>query len=436
MSFSLAPELIDAILSHLSDTPTIAECALVCRSWVPSARYHLLPSPQVLRLYPIRIRKFLRLIDSPVSTLSFLFFSELRISVDQGWKLSQGEPEKTCTDAGDFLARNLPLPPIKSLFLSYIDWKRLPPSALSSLHTSYRSVKELEVRFIASITFPEFCGFITALESLEKLTFHSGVPFDWDSPTWPGFVVTSLVKITHPNLCKLVFVDSTHPELKQCLSRGISYASGIDSLSFHENIPLNHNNPQFQACGELLETAGTSLRSFKFNLFTYLMGPYHDTPHGSFADFIMLPRNTNVEVIKFVGHPLNETTVKLLLRGLRLSPKPYLHRLQFRLKDGEDGWEKWDWTLLDESFSMISKSLKSEDPNLIIYLPRSPLGWMKTDRDEVRTLEKVYLQEMTEKFKNNLLPRTVQRWKIKLILCLWPFLGFISDEYYLASDKL
>ncbi|KAG6806363.1 hypothetical protein H0H92_011591, partial [Tricholoma furcatifolium] len=352
MLTSLAPELIDSILSHLSGTPAVAECALVCRSWVPSARYHLLPSPQVLRLNPIRIPDFLRLFDSPVSTLSFLFFSELRLSSDQGWKPSQEKPERTCTAAGDFLARNLPLPPIKSLLLSYIDWKRLPQSALSSLHTSYRFVKELEFRYIVSITFPEFCGFITALTALEKLMVDGGVPFDSNTPTWPEFVTTSPVKITHPNLRELVFLNHTPPSMKQGFARAISYPSGIESLSFSEVV----SGPQYQACIELLEIAGMSLRSFNFEILCYTVGPYSDISMGSFAELVMLPRNTNLEVIK-VDNFLDETKVEQLLHGLRLNPKPALRRLKFGLKDGPDGWETWDWTLVDEALSMISLPL-------------------------------------------------------------------------------
>ncbi|KAG6831791.1 hypothetical protein H0H92_007468 [Tricholoma furcatifolium] len=433
-SFSLAPELVDSILSCLTGTSAIAKCALVCRSWVPHARYHLLPPPKVLRLHHKRIPGFLNLVDSPLSTLSFLFFTELRI--DQGGKWSEVEPEtRSRTAAGDFLARNLPLPSVQSLFLSFIDWKRLPQPALISLHTNYRFVKELKLRFIASITFPEFCGFLIALTSLEKITVDAGVPFEWDSP-WPDFVMTSGVKITHPNLCRLVFINPSLLSLKQCFARAISCQAGIDSLSFTESLSLDHNGPQFQACGELLEAAGTSLRNFNFKVFSYTLGPYSDASEGSFADLVMLPRNTNLEEIE-VGPSLTEVTLKLLLQGLKSSPKPALRRLKFGLRDGRDGWETWDWMPVDETLSLISMSLKS-DHELIIDLPRFSTGWKYKSRDaELRVREKAYLQEISDKLKHNLLPRTVQRWKIIIRLQAWLFEVQVDDvERYLTYEVL
>lgn len=264
MSDSLPPELINSILSHLCGTPSIAECALVCHSWLPSARYHLLPPPKVLHLDQIQIVEFLHLIDSPQSTLSMVSFSTLHLAqnrVIMDWANPippEGNEWRNHTAIRDFLIRDLPFPSITSLFLEWIDWRTLSPMALTSLHNNYKSVKELELRWIA-FTFSELCNLIAALTALEKLTVGEGAAFD--SAPW----TVDSVQLTHPNLCKLAFSYPPPSWMIQFFVRAIGYTAGIVEVSI--NLPIqSHNNSrwqQFKACGELLEVAGRSLQTLK-----------------------------------------------------------------------------------------------------------------------------------------------------------------------------
>lgn len=264
MSDSLPPELINSILSYLCGTPSIAECALVCHSWLPSARYHLLPPPKVLHLDQIQIVEFLHLIDSPQSTLSMISFCTLHLAQNRviiDWA-NPIPPEENAwrkqTAIRDFLIRDLPLPSITSLFLEWIDWRTLSPTALTSLHNSYTSVKELELRWIA-FTFSELCDLIAALTALEKLTIGEGVAFD--SAPW----TVDSVQLTHPNLCRLAFSYPPSSWMIRFFARAIGYTAGIVGISI--DLPIqSHDNgrwQQFKACGELLEVAGTSLRALK-----------------------------------------------------------------------------------------------------------------------------------------------------------------------------
>jgi hypothetical protein len=153
----------------------------------------------------------------------------------------------------DFLIRDLTFTSITSLFLEWIDWRTLSPTALASLHSGYKSVKELELRWIA-FTFPELCNLIAALTALEKITVGEGAPFD--SAPW----TVDSVQMTHPSLCKLAFSYPPLPWMIQFFARAIGYTAGIVEVSI--DLP-NGQSQQFKACGELLEAAGTSLRALK-----------------------------------------------------------------------------------------------------------------------------------------------------------------------------
>ena len=264
VSDSLLPEVINSILSHLCGTPSIAECALVCHSWLPSARYHLLPSPKVLHLDQIQIVGFLQLIDSPQSTLPMVSFSTLHLAqnrVIMDWANPiplNGNAWRNHTAIRDFLSRDLPFPPITSLFLEWIDWRTLSTTALTSLHNSYKSVKELELSWIV-FTSSELCNLIAALTALEKLTVGEGVGFD--SAPW----TVDSVQLTHPNICKLAFSYPPPSWMIQFFARAIVHTAGIVGVSIDLAVEFHNDGKwqQFKACGELLEAAGTSLRALK-----------------------------------------------------------------------------------------------------------------------------------------------------------------------------
>jgi len=272
MPHSLPPELIDSILSHLCGTPSIAQCALVCHTWLPSARYYLLPSPKVLHLDQIQIVEFLHLIDSPLSTLLLISFNTLHLAqnrVIMDWANfipPEGNAWRNHTAVRDFLVRDLTFPPITSLFLEWIDWRTLSPTALASLHSSYKSLKELELKWIA-FTLPELCNLIAALTALEKITVGEGAPFD--SSPW----TVDSIQMTHPNLCKLAFSYPPPSWMIRFFARAIGYTAGIVGVSI--DLPIQFQNSQwqqFKACGELLEVAGTSLRALE------LRASHHSRP--------------------------------------------------------------------------------------------------------------------------------------------------------------
>ncbi|KAF8063566.1 hypothetical protein FPV67DRAFT_1783028 [Lyophyllum atratum] len=356
MSDSLPPELIDSILSHLCGTPSIAECALVCHSWLPGARHHLLSPAKVLRLDQVEIVEFLHLIDSPRSTLSMLPFSTLHLTQNRAvidWA-NPIPPDayawRKDTAIRDFLLRDLTFPSITSLFLEWLDWRTLSPMALASLHSNYKSLKELELRWIA-FTSSELCDLIAALTALEKITIGEGAPFD--SGPW----TVNSVQIRHPSLCKLAFSDPPSWMIR-FFTRAIGYTAGIVEIS------MDHFRSDilelFKACGELLEAAGTSLRALKLRA----APPPGLFDAASLAELLAFPRNTNLQEIEL--NMVNEITLRLFLQGLKLNAKPNLRQLKLGLIDRND-LKKWaeNWVLADEALSTMSL----KDPKLILELP-------------------------------------------------------------------
>jgi len=168
----------------------------------------------------------------------------------------EGNAWRNHTAIRDFLVRDLTFPSITSLFLEWIDWRTLSPTALASLHSSYKFVKELELRWIA-FTLPEFCNLIAALTALEKITVGDGTPF-YSAP-W----TVDSVQMTHPSLCKLAFSDYHPPWMVQFFARAIRYTAGIVGVSINLPVQFDGEWEQLKAYGELLEAAGTSLRALK-----------------------------------------------------------------------------------------------------------------------------------------------------------------------------
>jgi hypothetical protein len=192
-------------------------------------------------------------------SFSTLHLAQNRVIMDWANPIPpEGNAWRNHTAICDFLIRDLPFPFVTSLFLEWMDWRTLSPTALTSLHNSYKSVKELELRWIA-FTCSELCNLIAALTALEKLTVGEGAAFD--SAPW----TVDSVQLTHPTLCKLAFSYPPPSWMIQFFARAIGYTAGIVGVSI--DLPIQfHNNgkwQQFKACGELLEAAGTSLRALK-----------------------------------------------------------------------------------------------------------------------------------------------------------------------------
>jgi hypothetical protein len=67
---SIPQELVDIIIDYLhSDQDALCTCALVCKNWIPSSRFHLSVKTGHFNLMPHSYVEFLRLLDAPSCTL-------------------------------------------------------------------------------------------------------------------------------------------------------------------------------------------------------------------------------------------------------------------------------------------------------------------------------------------------------------------------------
>ncbi|KAG6895779.1 hypothetical protein C0992_012654 [Termitomyces sp. T32_za158] len=203
--------------------------------------------------------------------------------------------------------------------MGWIDWRTLSPRAVTSLHSSFTSVKELELEWI-SFTLPEFFRLIDALTALEKITISSGVPFDTPRST------IDTVQISHSRLRQLVFSDPQRGWMVDIFARAIRYTSGITSVS----VKTYYNSEELKACGELLATAGKNLRGLKLRVYS-ASSPGADS---IFSQLLALPHNANLEEIHI--EPVDESTIVLLLQGLKMHAKPRLSRLKLGLNGAVD----------------------------------------------------------------------------------------------------
>ncbi|KAG6882730.1 hypothetical protein C0993_009385 [Termitomyces sp. T159_Od127] len=405
MSISMPAEILDSILSYLCGTASIAKCALVCQSWLPIARHHLLLPSRALYLNQFQIAEFVHLIDSPESTLSLVTINKLQLWQNAVVKpdphdlpradLTQGDEWMNEVAVQDLLARNLiSFRSVKSLSLQAINWRTLSPSAVTSLHNNFTSVKELELKSI-SFTLPELRRLLAALTALEKVTIGTGVPFGPDPPT------IDTVQISHPSLCHLVLKESSVSCMVQFFARAIQYISGITSIA----IALDCNTEELEKCGELLETAGTSLRALILRV-SKIDTPSPDTDI-VYHKLLVFPHNTNLQEVDIT--PFEVSTIMPLLRGLKT--KPNLSRLRLGVT-WPSHLERWLQGPLvrDKPSTTVLK-----DPKLIVGLPMLHDFWdyLWHPHELLQAREKIYIERIFERLKK-MLSQTLQYWTLEV----------------------
>ncbi|EIW78455.1 hypothetical protein CONPUDRAFT_167459 [Coniophora puteana RWD-64-598 SS2] len=181
----IPPEMTDYIIDHLhDDTPALGACALVCRSWLPAARFHLFSSVSV---HPWKKDAFLALLasstqggpprlDSFASSVRHLYIREGRgaFEWEQKW-LSTGLPG---------LCASLSLGALESLEIEQVTWEFLAAAARRALieHFAPR-VRRLKLRQFEFRTSADMVGFLSRFERLEELRLD-GVR--WERETVAG----------------------------------------------------------------------------------------------------------------------------------------------------------------------------------------------------------------------------------------------------------
>ncbi|KAG6816434.1 hypothetical protein H0H87_006096 [Tephrocybe sp. NHM501043] len=187
-------EVIEIIIERIAsfDVPTLRACSLVCKSWLPISRWHLIPA---VSLGSKNIRSFLRLLDSPYSTISHSIHHvsiqseskaishrrarESRIYPPDFDVTTPGGRPFTCDET---LLRRLTLfPSLTSLSFSWLrEGLALPTS--TALTQGFAGLTKIEFRTCTFPSFEKYTHMICALQNLRMLAL---MDVTWDDLTLP-----------------------------------------------------------------------------------------------------------------------------------------------------------------------------------------------------------------------------------------------------------
>ncbi|KAJ7755334.1 hypothetical protein DFH07DRAFT_491329 [Mycena maculata] len=171
------PELVDITLDFLfDDVLTLIKCSQVCRTWVPTSRYHL---------WAMRIAHFgagdtktsrlVRLLSNPLSTLAPAVRRVCVGSIAQQRDLmSLMKKISPCLQV---------LQASKSLYLRTITWKDIDEFSRVAFLSKFSSLTELVLSNIQFGVFDDMASVLASFPALQRLYFvrvqwQGGLPYD------------------------------------------------------------------------------------------------------------------------------------------------------------------------------------------------------------------------------------------------------------------
>ena len=166
----IPPEMTDYIIDHLhEDTSALSACSLVCRDWLPAARFHLFSS---VSLHPWKEDVFLRLLAASTEAAargslgSFASFVR-HLYVREGRGAYEWEKK--------WLSASLPvlckaLSALDSLEIAQVTWEFLSASARRALFAHFAPrVRALKLNQFEFRTSGDMAEFLSRFENLEEL---------------------------------------------------------------------------------------------------------------------------------------------------------------------------------------------------------------------------------------------------------------------------
>ncbi|KAF8522910.1 hypothetical protein BU17DRAFT_86467 [Hysterangium stoloniferum] len=159
----LPVELVDQIIDHLhSDIHALRSCSLVCRGWVPSARYHLFNEVKLSNTTSSAFVNLLR--RSPhISPLVQI------LNITQDGMLAYSVPVYL-NGVLPVLAKSLTH--LRTLRLSNLDFSCLRSAAQDALLHQFSTIQSLSLKSVTFSRFHDFAVFIVAHPQLQHLHLH------------------------------------------------------------------------------------------------------------------------------------------------------------------------------------------------------------------------------------------------------------------------
>ena len=191
----LPAELTDRVIDHLhTDKLALANCSLVCRTWLPASRYHFFQTN--IRLTDRNIHSFVELLNSPTSTF---FEHELNVEIF---------PERFDKPQGvncifDTILHHLFRLKIKSLRLVCVRWD-IEDEILEEVFKYFATISSLDLLDVKFSVRDQFIKFITSFLSLETWSLRS-INFGTDD-------FTQITSFTLPSLLRTVDLTLRYPD--------------------------------------------------------------------------------------------------------------------------------------------------------------------------------------------------------------------------------
>lgn len=176
----LPSEITDAIIDYLhDDKASLAACGLICRTWLPSSRYHLFSN---ITLSINSIRSFAELLQNPFNNVA-LMVRHLTVAphpAPYGASVDEKRRAQSAAIFGILPRVTTYLHAIKSLGLHDLDLTSYacPPEILQFILSNLSGVEELELSSLKVCGLQDAIDIICAFPLLRSLSLDA---FGWDT---------------------------------------------------------------------------------------------------------------------------------------------------------------------------------------------------------------------------------------------------------------
>ncbi|KAJ7214527.1 hypothetical protein GGX14DRAFT_611101, partial [Mycena pura] len=185
------PETNDIIIDHLhDDLSTLRQCSLVCKEWLPSARFHIF---SVVHLSLYSIDQMLEVVFYPGSPIP-QYIRDLHIIDSQG-----REFDPKWVDDKLSLVTLSSMTSILSLSLEQVDFSGLSGATMAALRGITARVTRLELTYVRFKDFTGCLAFLAAAASLRSLAFCA-TSFEDETRSASPIIDTILPELVELNL--------------------------------------------------------------------------------------------------------------------------------------------------------------------------------------------------------------------------------------------
>jgi hypothetical protein len=255
----IPPELIDAVLDFLHDDRVVLyACAVVCKAWLPSCRFHLF---SCILLHTWNAQKFSTLLDSPLHTSAITPYVRSLYLLEGRGRDSTGPP---WLNKG--VLRIAALTSVTKLQLEYLKWEELEDDSRTALASILPRLEELHFLHSYFETFGQLVDLICICRSLRRLRLEVNPMVDEPA--------VELEKLPSPGSLQGLDLDSYHCDntIRWLLMHEHSYANLTTLIMrsvYQEHVP---------SLARFLRALGRTLRFFNVGV-RMIAGVEGQLPH-------------------------------------------------------------------------------------------------------------------------------------------------------------